>query len=328
MNSLKRSISVVIPNYNGKDLLESNIPHVYNALKTSGITDFEIIISDDASKDQSVNFLKKNYPEIILIENKTNKGFSGNTNSGIFRATKSLVLILNSDVVLTDHYFEYLIPYFDSSCTFGVMGRIVSPDSRTIQDGAKYPASVFGRIRAGTNYLIKDQSSHLSLFLLGANALVDREKLFEIGGFDEIFNPYNSEDVDLGLRAWRLGYKCYYEHRAICKHQFSTTLKKEPNQKVKMISNRNVMILHYIHLNTQESIYYFTSLIFRTFFRTLMLDTLFLKSFYMFLFSINDCKNSKAKFTMLQQQKDIDTSFRDVTGLILQRIGQSTIRKF
>ncbi|MBL7972663.1 MAG: glycosyltransferase family 2 protein, partial [Prolixibacteraceae bacterium] len=240
---MKRSISIVIPNYNGKDLLESNIPHVYNALKTSGITDFEIIITDDASKDQSVDFLKSNYPDIILIENKVNRGFSGNTNCGIFRANKDLVLILNSDVILTDCYFEHLLPYFDSPGTFGVMGQITSPDSKIIQDGAKYPTSAFGRIRPGTNYLIKGQSSHLSLFLLGANALVDRKKLLEVGGFDEIFNPYNSEDVDLSIRAWRLGYKCYYDHRAICKHPISSTLKKEPNRKVKMISNRNVMIL-------------------------------------------------------------------------------------
>jgi len=58
---VKDSISVVIPNYNGKALLESNIPSVYHALLSSGISDFEIIISDDASIDNSVDFISKNY---------------------------------------------------------------------------------------------------------------------------------------------------------------------------------------------------------------------------------------------------------------------------
>jgi glycosyltransferase involved in cell wall biosynthesis len=72
---MRPGISIVIPNYNGKDLLERNIPSVFNALITSDITDFEIIVAEDASKDNSVEFLKSNYPEIILIENKVNKGF-------------------------------------------------------------------------------------------------------------------------------------------------------------------------------------------------------------------------------------------------------------
>jgi GT2 family glycosyltransferase len=118
---MKFSISVVIPNYNGKHLLESNIPFVYAALRSSGITDFEIIVSDDASHDDSVDFLKSNYPAIILIENKINKGFSGNMNVGIFRSTKDLVLLLNSDVVLTAGYFKNQLHYFKKSDTFGVM---------------------------------------------------------------------------------------------------------------------------------------------------------------------------------------------------------------
>lgn len=325
---MNRSISVVIPNYNGKELLKRNIPSVYNALLTSGITDFEVIISDDASKDDSVTFIKTTYPNIILVENKTNKGFSGNTNSGIFRATKDLVLILNSDIYLTDGYFMNLLHYFDMPDTFGVMGRINAIDSDIIQDGAKFPGFRFSKIVTYKNYISQSHSKLYSFFLSGANALVDRKKLFEIGGFDELFNPYNSEDVNLGLKAWRLGYPCYYEHSAICKHPNSSTIKKEPNKKVKIISKRNKMYLHFIHLNDYQLFYYFVILIGKTMFRAIALDFSYLESVRLFVSSIDKCKKEKADFSALQKQKGLNTSVRDVMNFIHKEIGEMKIEKF
>ena len=187
---MKHSISVVIPNYNGRDLLETNLPSVYSALQTSGISNFEIIIPDDDSIDSSVNFIKTNYPDIILIENKVNKGFAGNTNTGIFKAKKDLVMILNSDVKLTDDYFSPLLKYFDKPDTFGVTGRIIGLDFDKIQDAAKYPKYSFGSIASTTNYICKTRSLLNSFFLTGANALIDRKKLMELGGFNQLFNPY------------------------------------------------------------------------------------------------------------------------------------------
>lgn len=325
---MKNSISVVIPNYNGKHLLEVNIPFVYSALKTSGITDFEIIISDDASVDNSVDFLKNNYPEIILIENKINKGFSGNMNVGIFRSTKDLVLLLNSDVVLSAGYFKNQLHHFSQSDTFGVMGRITSPESGRILDAAKYAKFSFSKIVTTINYTCETEPSLYSLYLHGANSLVDREKLFELGGFSEIYNPYNFEDVDLGLRAWRLGYKCYYEHHSICKHPNSSTLKKEPNNKVRIISIRNQMYLHFIHLNNYELFYYFLAIVGKTIYRTITLDMNYLKSFCLFMSTLKQCKEQKNIFFELKKQKQINLSIWNVIALIQKEIGTKKIIKF
>jgi len=325
---MNNSISVVIPNFNGKELLERNIPSIYNALSSSGITDFEIIISDDASVDESVTFIRTNYPEIILIENKENKGFSGNTNMGIFRASKELVLILNSDIFLTDGYFKHLMKYFEKQDTFGVMGRINAINSDKMQDCAKYPGFLLSKIVTFQNYYSETQSKLYSFFLSGANALVDRKKLIEIGGFNEIFNPYNSEDVNLGLMAWRLGYPCYYEHNAICKHPNSSTIKKEPNKKVKIISKRNKMYLHFIHLDNFELFYYFIVLIGKTMLRAIVLDISYLKAVNLFLSSLGKCKQQKQIFLTLQKQKGLNTSVRDVIKFIQKDIGNKKIVKF
>lgn len=313
---MKHSISVVIPNYNGRDLLETNLPSVYAALKFSGISDFEIIIPDDASTDNSINFIKTNYPEIILVENKINKGFAGNTNTGIKRSRKDLVLILNSDVKLTDDYFSPLLKYFDKPDTFGVTGRIIGLDFDKIQDAAKYPKYIFGSISSTTNYICKTRSSLYSFFLTGANALIDRKKLIELGGFNELFNPYYGEDVDLGLRAWRLGYKCFYEHNAICRHPNSATIKKEPPEKIKIISSRNKMYLHFIHLNGIELAFYLLKLFLKTILKVIILDFKYLKSFWMFISSIKLCLDQKKRFRELQKAKNVNLTIKDVVTFV------------
>lgn len=322
------SISVIIPNYNGKHLLEENIPYVFSALETSKISDFEIIISDDHSADDSVAFIKKNYPTIKVIENHQNKGFSGNTNTGIRAATKDLVFILNTDVQLTNEYFVHQLPLFNQDDTFGVMGKIIGLNSDKIQDGAKYPNYSFGDIKGTANYIHLNKTTHYSLFMSGANALVNRKKLLEIGCFNEIYNPYYSEDLDLGIRAWRLGYKIYFESRSICRHPNSATIKKEPNHKVRVISKRNKMYLHYLHLNGIELIFFLLKITLKSFFRTLALDGNYLKSYYLFISSISKLQAVKNNFKQLQHVKNSPISMGQVIAEIKTSIVPSEIQKF
>ncbi|MDR1342680.1 MAG: glycosyltransferase family 2 protein [Prevotellaceae bacterium] len=272
------SISVVIPNFNGINLLKENIPHVYRALSTSGIVDYEIIVADDASVDGSVSFIRQTFPEIIVVQSSQNRGFAGNANIGIRAAQKELVLILNSDVQLTDGYFTSQLRYFREEDTFGVMGRIVSMTDDRIQDGAKYPMIGFTSIRATKNYTCKARTSLYTFFLSGANALVDRKKLEVLDGFNEVFNPYYAEDVDLGLNAWRYGYKLYYEHTAVCRHPNSATIKKEPAEKVKIAIKRNKVCLHYLHLDGIELLAFIAKSLLKAIFRLLVADTRYLKA--------------------------------------------------
>jgi GT2 family glycosyltransferase len=288
-------IFVVIPNFNGMELLKLNLPSVYVALKSSGITDFEIIVADDASTDSSIDFLMSHYPEIIIVRNEFNKGFSCNVNSGIRIALKDLVFILNSDVELTDSYFSPLIEYFDMDDTFGVMGRIVGMDGGTIHDGAKYPQYMFTRIFSNKNYICRDRNSLFTLFLSGANALVDRRKLELLNGFDEIYSPYYSEDVDLGLRAWNCGYKLYYEHQAVCKHNMSATTKKIPHHQKRKISKRNIFILHYVHLRGIELFCYVMILFIKTFIKCLIFDVKYMRLLFLFYQSIPQLSKIRKK---------------------------------
>lgn len=247
MNQKQPSISIVIPNYNGSDLILKTIESAYNALKTSGVLDFEVIVSDDASTDDSVTRISTSYSEVIVVTHPFNTGFSGSANRGMNKAKKEIICLLNSDVHLGEGYFEKQLPLFQEAKTFGVMGLIKEQGTNLFQDGAKLPALNSFRIDSNKNDFSYESVSP-TLFLSGANALVCRKKLKQLGGFNELFNPYYSEDVDLGIRAWRMGWELYFQPESVCYHAQSSTIKKLPNEHVRMIAKRNKHFLHFLHL--------------------------------------------------------------------------------
>ena len=241
------SISVVIPNYNGSEILVETIRCAIKALETSQVTDYEIIVSDDASVDDSIQVIKANFNDVIIRKSDLNTGFAGNTNRGIFETQKELIFLLNSDVHLTEGYFTSLIPMFANEKTFGVMGAIKDAETFKNQDGAKYPKIILYNINSNKN-VMSEKAVLPTFFLSGANALIRSSYLKKIGGFCELFNPYYSEDVELGIRAWRMGWELYFQPQAICFHETSSTIKKIDSQSVQLIAKRNKYFLHTLHL--------------------------------------------------------------------------------
>ncbi|MCH7400090.1 glycosyltransferase [Belliella sp. DSM 107340] len=96
---MNHQLSVVIPNYNGKNLLERFLPFTIKALIHSKQT-YELIVVDDCSWDDSVPFLKNTYPDIKVFHNEKNLGFSKSCNIGLKKSTGNLVFFLNTDIKL------------------------------------------------------------------------------------------------------------------------------------------------------------------------------------------------------------------------------------
>ena len=290
MTTSKKSISVILPNFNGEQLLREFIPSIIEALHFSAI-DYEFIVVDDRSTDQSVHFLKEQFPFIIVIENKTNRGFSYSCNRGIETATKDLVFLINSDVQLSVNYFENQLQYFDNSDTFGVMGQIQNFQSLKTEDYARFPRFKGVKLKATKFYHSTTPSETVyTTYLSGANALVSTQKLKLLNGFDEIYSPFYFEDFDLGLRAWKMGWKLYYEHQSICFHKVSaTTNKVNKSNLVKKTYYRNSFILHAIHLKGFRKILWYSQL-----FTTTLLWHL-IKGEYWIIYSLYDFINHKKK---------------------------------
>lgn len=326
-----KGISVIIPNYNGKDLLPQILPPLYDALRQTGIS-YEIIISDDHSSDDSLIYIRTFFPEIILLTSKTNCGFSPAINKGIFAARFDLVFLMNSDVMLTENYFEKLLPYFDSDDTFGVMGRIIGWDDDSIQDGGKYPAFHGAKIKTSGNYipLKPDETNKLyTMYLSGANALVSRKKITELDGFNELFAPFYVEDFELSLRAWRVGWKCYYEHNSICRHKISVTIKTESNKTfIKTIYNRNKMFLHSIHAEKSGMWLWYIQLVPEMLMHLFLGRLWFFSSLKMFAASHNEIKKSRERFLAFAHRKNVMLSVNDVVNKILFSLKKIPLTRF
>jgi GT2 family glycosyltransferase len=258
-----RSISVVIPNYNGKHLFEKYFENNYRILNELG-TNVQIIVVDDASTDDSVAYLEKQYgSNLTIIRKEQNSGFAHTCNLGIQHASNDLIFLLNTDVTLEEGYFEKLYKYFELEDTFGVMGRIIGMKDDNILDAARSPRILGRKIKPNNFFYLKDSDSLTPTFYLsGAIALMDTKKLKEIDGFNEMFNPYYGEDQEMSIRAWRLGWKCYYEHNAVCRHEVSATTKGHKNHySIKRIYFRNRYYMHHLHLQGADLKFYHAQVI-------------------------------------------------------------------
>lgn len=253
------SISIVIPSFNGRKLLEVNLPAAIAAVQMA-TDNWEVIVVDDASTDDTLAYLSAHFPAVRCIANKKNAGFSPTINRGIMAATKDLILLLNNDVLLTGDYFTPQLAYFNDPNTFGVMGTIIGLDNDRLQDTAKYPDCSWLRINGTMNYVLPKVVDFWrpSFILSGANALVDRRKIQKIGGFYEVYAPFYWEDVDLFIRAWRMGWSNYHEPKAVCRHPNSVTINRHNKPTtIQIIAKRNKIILHYLHLSDASLPFYF-----------------------------------------------------------------------
>ena len=116
----RNSASVVIPNWNGKDLLEKYLPSVIAAM--SGHPDNELIVVDNGSTDGSAAFLREQFPQVRLVALDQNLGFGGGSNKGFREAKNDIVVLLNSDMRVAPDFLAPLLAGFDAPDVFAVSG--------------------------------------------------------------------------------------------------------------------------------------------------------------------------------------------------------------
>lgn len=326
----QKSVSVIIPNYNGRHLLEEYLPVTIAVVEQAGIT-YEIIVIDDGSKDDSVPFLTEAYPNVKLVINSENRGFSFTCNRGIEVAKYELVLLLNSDVKLTTGYFEAQWKYFSKPDTFGVMGRIIDMEGDGIQDAARIPK--FNGLKLKTDYFYYSQNNtewYYTFYLSGANALIDAVKLKEIGGFNELFSPFYCEDIELGLRAWRMGWKCYYEHQSVCRHQVSASTKNYSTANwVKSVYYRNRFYFHAIHLNGLASFAWYCQVTLIDLLPKLLAGQWWIWNSYRTLFKSGAAiKESKKDISRLMKKNNSIISLFDMVRMIRASVAAKEVTRF
>lgn len=209
-------ISVVIPNYNGRRLLEKNLPAVLRACP-----DGEIIVVDDASTDDSIVFFKKNYPQVKVVVHSQNLRFAAACNSGVAAAKRKIVILLNNDVVPEKDFLKPLLAHFADPEVFGVGCR----EKDTEKGKTIFSGRAEGGFKRGflVHWRAEDQTRPETLWVAGGSMAVDRGKWQTLGGMDTLFRPAYWEDIDLSWRARQKGWKILFEPRSVVIHHHEST---------------------------------------------------------------------------------------------------------
>ena len=259
-----RGISVVIPSWNGRALLKKFLPSVVESIgafeKRCGLP-AEIVVSDDASDDDTVGWLRENFPAVRCDTAAVRRGFAPTVNRGVRAATFSWVYVLNNDVALEPSTLCPLIAHFDDPQVFAVSGQTYDFATGKLYGGGQWGEFRRGFLGVHERYFVREpeaasptasgEAPYLSLWGSGGSTLYDREKYLAIGGFEELFAPYGWEDVEICVKAWKQGFATHYEPRSAIWHQFSSTIgPRFGRRRVRAVYERNRLWMHWMHLDT------------------------------------------------------------------------------
>lgn len=234
-------VSIVIPNYNGATLLKENLPSVQKAAeeytKHTG-EEAELIVTDDGSQDESKGAVDGFQFPIRYLEHKENKGFATNVNRGVKAASGEILVLLNTDVSPEKDFLAPLISHFSDETVFAV-GCL----DRSIERGKEvHRGRGVGNWKRG--FLIHRAGAlegTRTLWASGGSSAFRRSLWNELGGLDEVFDPYYWEDIDLSYRAWKRGYSILFERDSIVihEHEEGTIRKSQTSQRIQRIAYRN-----------------------------------------------------------------------------------------
>ncbi|MBO4328175.1 MAG: glycosyltransferase [Bacteroidales bacterium] len=216
-------LSVVIVNYNVEHFLEQCLYSVRRAMQ--GI-EGEVFVVDNNSVDGSLRMLAEKFPEVNVIANKDNVGFSKANNQAIRVATGEYVLLLNPDTVVEDDTFSKCLAFMDAHPDAGGLGvKMVDGKGNFLPEskrGLPTPAAAFYKMfglaklfphskRFAHYYMghLSENETNEVEILAGAFMLMRRATLDQVGLLDETFFMYG-EDIDLSYRITQGGYKNYY----------------------------------------------------------------------------------------------------------------------
>jgi GT2 family glycosyltransferase len=209
-----KQLSVVIVNYNVRHFLELCLKSVQTAITTM---DAEIIVVDNASADDSCEMVRTLFPDVVLIDNKDNVGFSTANNQGVAMAQGEYVCILNPDTFVTEETFIKLFDFAGKTPKMGAVGtRLIDGTGRFLPESKRNlptPKVAFQKIfGSGSSYYVEDLDQTdvgPVTVLVGAFMFLKRTVYQEVGGFDEQYFMYG-EDIDLSYTIIKAGYQNYY----------------------------------------------------------------------------------------------------------------------
>lgn len=307
-------IDVVIPNYNGADLIKKNLSDVIRSF--DGHKEISIIIVDDGSEEDDYKKLRTSVDlvnmsskiPVVLIRKEKNEGFSSTVNLGVRSSKADIILLLNSDAVPYKGFLEPCLKLIDKRPNLfgvGLMDVSVEGDKKVKRGRgvAFWKKGMLGHRRGEVDK--KD-----TFWISGGSSIVRREIFEKLSGFDSLFNPFYWEDIDLSYRARKSGYEIEFLSESMVEHRHDEgSIKKHfSSSKVTSVAYKNQFIFHWKNITDFSLILsHFFWLPFHLLNATLKGDKNFLDGFFLALNKLPDIikhRNSQKKF-YVECDKDI-----------------------
>lgn len=221
MVSTPPPVSIIIVNLNGRKLLEE----CFNSLSKVDYPDFEIILVDNNSTDNSIEFVKNFYPKTIIVKLDKNYGFAYPNNVGVKNAKGDYYLFLNNDTKVTPNFLSELVNILHNEKNIGICQSMLLKPTGEIDSSGDFIDNM------GVSFSSKEyvKENKVILSARGACMLVRKEIYEKLGGFDEKFY-ISFEDVDLGWRAWILGYEVMIIPQSVVYHYGGQTVQKRKTE--------------------------------------------------------------------------------------------------
>jgi GT2 family glycosyltransferase len=214
--------SIIIVNWNGA----AHLPVCLDALRAQTFRNFEVIVADNASHDDSLELLARDYPEVNVVALSRNLGFTGGNNAGIRAARGEIIILLNNDTEVDPHWLEEVVAAFKRHPEAGLVASKMKLFDRR---DTFHTAGDFYRLdgipgNRGVWMIDRGQYDREEVVFsaCGGSAAYRKSMLDQIGLLDEDFF-YSCEDIDLAWRAQLAGWKCVYAPKAVVYHKLSAT---------------------------------------------------------------------------------------------------------
>ncbi len=263
-----KKVAVVILNWNGEKLLPEFLPSVVNSIPDYA----EVIIADNNSSDGSLSYLKNNFPNLKIIQNKTNGGFAKGYNDALKEVNHEYLVLLNSDIETPKNWVEPVYEFMESNPNVGAaMPKILQYKQKSHFEYAGASGGFIdkwgfpfcrGRI---FNDLEEDEGQYDNntpvFWATGACMFVKNELFKNLGGFDEFFFAH-MEEIDLCWRIQRAGFKIYCIGESKVYHLGGGTLNKLSPRKTFLNFRNNLLLLTKNYPKNKFGLILFQKLIF------------------------------------------------------------------
>ena len=239
------TVSVVVVNLNGRDLLE---PCLRSLVQQAYPTDkLEIILIDNASTDGSVEMVREEFPEVRILVNDTNVGFSPAVNQGAQVANGEYLALLNNDAQADASWIAAAVSYLTSHEEVGCLASLILREDRETIDyaGGAMAFNGMGYANKVTQSAIEAPGyAERTLFASGGAMVVPTSLFVDVGGFDDSFFAF-FEDVDFGWRLWVLGWEVHFVPASKVFHRHHGTIKRFGYARERYLLERNALATIY-----------------------------------------------------------------------------------